>query len=80
MPLVKATLKSQIVQGLKNIHPNENDPDGAINAFADAIANAVDAYVKSATVTVNAGIPVTTAGSPTAQTGATTGPGTGSLS
>ena len=40
----------------------------------------IDTWIKTGTVTVQAGIPVSTAGSPTAQTGATTGPGTGTIS
>ncbi len=45
---------------------------------AGEIAGAVRAELEAwmATVTVNAGIPVSTTGSPTAQTGATTAPGT----
>lgn len=76
MALVKETLKTQIIQGLKNIYPDKDNPDGAINAFADVIANAVDTFVKSATVTVQPGQAVTTP----AGTGSTTTPGTGSLS
>ena len=48
--------------------------------IANAIADGVDAWIKTATVTVQAGIPVSTSGSPTAQTGATTGQGTGTIS
>ncbi|MFP3041898.1 hypothetical protein LQZ19_08755 [Treponema primitia] len=42
--------------------------------YANQLAAAIDAQIKTAQV--NAGIPVSTAGSATAQTGATTGPGT----
>lgn len=53
------------------------------NQLADDIAMAIDAYVRGAvvTVTVSPGIPVVTAGSPTAQTGSTiaAGVGTGAL-
>ena len=41
--------------------------------FANGLADAIDTFVK--TGEVQAGIPVSTAGSATAQTGATTGPG-----
>lgn len=41
--------------------------------FANGLADAIDAFVK--TGEVQAGIPVSTAGSATAQTGATTGTG-----
>lgn len=76
MALVKDALKTQIIQGLQNIHPNKDDPNGAINAFADVISNAVDAFVRSAVVTVQPGQEVTTPAGP----GATSSPGTGSLS
>lgn len=42
--------------------------------LANELADAIDTYIRTAQV--NPGIPVATAGSPTAQTGATTGPGT----
>ena len=72
MPLVKDTLKAQ----LEAIFAKENTPAEA----ADQLATAIDSYIKTATITIVPGIPVATAGSPTAQTGATTGPGTGSIS
>jgi len=55
------------------------DPDQITAELASDIAAAVDAYVTTIVVTVNVspGIPVTTAGSPSAQVGATTGPGVG---
>lgn len=43
-------------------------------SMAQEFANIIDGYIKTAQVAP--GIPVATAGSPTAQTGATTGPGT----
>lgn len=76
MALVKDALKTQIIQGLQNIHPNKDDPNGAINAFAEVIASAVDTFVKTATVTVQPGQAVTTPAGP----GSTSSPGTGSLS
>ena len=80
MALVPNTFKSQLKTALKNIQCDPDDPDAAIDAFCDAFVNSIDAYIKSATVTVQPGITVSTAGSPTAQTGATTSTGTGSLS
>lgn len=77
MPLVKATLKAQLEADFKGIKLGEDD---AAAKVAEAVANRVDAYIKSATITVAAGIPVATAGSPTAQTGTTTGPGTATIS
>jgi hypothetical protein len=56
----------------------ENTKDAVIAAGAAAFAAvagpAITAYIQSATVVP--GIPVVTAGSPTAQVGTTTGPGT----
>ena len=43
------------------------------------IAGALIDEIKKATITVAAGIPVSTAGSPTAQTGATTSTGTATI-
>ena len=43
------------------------------------IAGAIIDEIKKATITVEAGIPVSTAGSPTAQTGATTSTGTATI-
>jgi hypothetical protein len=51
----------------------------SFDEFAQRLADAIDVYVKTGTVTVAPGIPVSTAGSPTAQTGATTAPGTGTI-
>ena len=70
MPLVKSTLESE----LQSAFTEENWDDAS-----SAIATAIDKYIKSATVTIVAGIPVATAGSPAAQTGATTGPGMGTI-
>jgi hypothetical protein len=75
--LVSATLKAQLEADFKSINLGSDD---AAAKVAEAVANRVDAYIKTATITVNPGIPVATAGSPAAQTGATTGPGTGTIS
>ena len=77
MALVPQTLKQQLKTALSAIHCDPDNADGAIDAFCDALSQCIDT---SAIVTVNPGIPVETAGSPTAQKGATTGQGTGSLS
>lgn len=76
MALVPNTFKSQLKTALKNIQCNPDDPDAAIDAFCDAFVNSIDAYIKSATVTVQPGQAVTTPSGP----GSTTTPGTGSLS
>lgn len=57
----------------------EVDPAQARARMAKAIAEAVDSFVRSGTVTVASGIPVSTAGTAAAQTGATTAPGTGTI-
>jgi hypothetical protein len=80
MALVKATLKSAIEAAFKVQASKEDNPDGALSDLSDKLAAAIEAFVKSGTVTVAAGIAVSTAGSPTAQTGATTAPGTGTIS
>ncbi len=77
MPLVKETLKTGIKSLLTNMRTKEEISD---DYFADQLATLIDTYIKSATVTVMAGIPVATAGTAAAQTGATTSPGTGTLS
>lgn len=88
MPIATEALRAFLTQGIKNALDQPIDEtsnsDEVKQRFAQNIANAiadgVDAWIKTATVTVQAGIPVSTSGSPTAQTGATTGPGTGTIS
>lgn len=48
--------------------------------FARSLAGIIDGYIRSATITVPAGIAVSTTGSPTAQTGATTSTATAQIS
>lgn len=69
--LVKETLSAQLFTLFTQMR-NETEIDD--KKFADGLADAIDAYIKTAQV--NPGIPVSTTGSPTAQTGTTTGPGT----
>lgn len=81
--LLKQLLKSDIIDIL-NSPIDENSKDSEVkNNFAtklaDAIGDRLDAWIKTGVVTVQPGIPVSTAGSPTAQTGVTTGPGTGTI-
>lgn len=80
MALVKDTLKADILKAFDKQKNKTSDADAALNDLAALLADAVDKYIKSATVTVAAGIPVATAGSPTAQTGTTTAPATGTIS
>ena len=69
MPLNKTALAQSILKLMTDAR-KETEID---SKFANGLADAIDAFVK--TGEVQAGIPVSTAGSATAQTGATTGPG-----
>lgn len=88
MPIATEALRVSLTQGIKDALDQPIDEtsnsDEVKQRFAQNIANAiadgVDAWIKTATVTVQAGIPVSTSGSPTAQTGVTTGQGTGTIS
>ena len=64
MALDKATLKSTLITILSN-----TDSAKTVESVADAMATAIDTYVKTGTVNVT----VSTAGGPTAQTGNGTG-------
>ena len=81
--VLEQTLKAKILETLnKPIDEKMSDSEvkqRLASDLASAIADGVDAWIKTGTVTVQPGIPVSTAGSPTAQTGATTGPGTGTI-
>lgn len=52
----------------------------AVKKLWEDIGDAIVNHIKGATITVAAGIPVSTAGSPTAQTGATISTGTATIS
>ena len=88
MPIATEALRASLTQRIKDALDQPIDEtsnsDEVKQRFAQNIANAiadgVDAWIKTATVTVQAGIPVSTSGSPTAQTGVTTGQGTGTIS
>lgn len=70
MPLNKTALAQSILKLMTDARKETETDD---SKFANGLADAIDAFVK--TGEVQAGIPVSTAGSATAQTGATTGPG-----
>ena len=72
MALVPATLEQTLKAALDKAAASEEEKARA--DLAKDLATAIDAYIKTAQVAP--GIPVTTAGSAAAQTGATTGPGT----
>lgn len=88
MPIATEALRASLTQGIKDALDQPIDEtsnsDEVKQRFAQNIANAiadgVDAWIKTATVTVQSGIPVSTSGSATAQTGVTTGQGTGTIS
>jgi len=77
---LRTTLKQKIKEALDAPISNESDSEKVKQDFADSIANAVadgvDAWIKTATVTVQPGIPVTTS----TGAGTTTGTGTGTIS
>ena len=87
MPLATSVLQANLqrkIKGILDASFNENSDAETIKMkfakdLSSAIADEIDAWIKTATITVNAGISVATAGSPTAQTGATTGPGTATI-
>ena len=56
------------------------DPNASIDYFAEQLSLIIVNAIKAGTVTVPAGIPVATAGTAVAQTGATTAPGIGTIS
>ncbi len=76
-PALEATLYAKFLEAL-NARIDEKSNSNTVKqnfakAISKAIADGVDAWIKTAQVAP--GIPVTTAGSATAQTGTTTGPG-----
>ena len=69
-------------KAIANLIIDENAPadmKAKITSQWTNIAGAIIDEIKKATITVAAGIPVSTAGSPTAQTGATTSTGTATI-
>jgi len=78
MALSSATLKAALKTAL--ITTAGATDNTATDKLAEVIADAVVAHITMfAVVTVSAGIPVATAGTAAAQTGATTAPGTGTI-
>lgn len=64
--------KNQLKKELKEIKTSDD--------IIDKMVEAIDKYIKGATITVDVGIPVSTTGSATAQTGKTTATGTATIS
>ena len=69
MPLNKPLLINEIVNVLKKIEKEERSKEKARLDLAKGLANAIEKYVRSGTVTTT----VVTAGSAVAQTGTGTG-------
>ena len=85
MPLssAKPGLESAIKSAFENVKSNGEldgaSPESIIAALATELSEAIHTYTTQALVVTDPGQPVTTAGSPAAQSGTTTGPGTGTL-
>ena len=77
MALNKQALKAGIIRLQQDMLTKT---ESSMEEYAERLASLIDAFVKSGEVTVGAGIPVSTAGTATAQTGATTSVGTGTIS
>jgi hypothetical protein len=75
MALVQATLKQNLLALFNQMRQSEMSESD----YADKLAKIINDHILTAVVTVNAGIAVSTAGTSAAQTGATTAPGTGTL-
>jgi len=75
MAIVKNTIKQAIKQLATNMAANEEglSQEESIDRYASDLAGIIVQAILSADV--NPGIPVSTTGSPTAQAGATTAPG-----
>ena len=77
-----ATSKASLGKAIADLIIDENAPadmKAKITSQWTNIAGAIIDEIKKATITVAAGIPVSTAGSSTAQTGATTSTGTATI-
>lgn len=78
MALVNLTISKSLYDFLVSLQDPDtitNEDKDKIKKYADGFTSWVVDTIKSADIVVPAGVPVSTAGSPTAQTGATTGPG-----
>lgn len=74
MPISNSDIREQVNALINNTKGLEQSK--AQEEFARGLANIIESALKSATVTIQPGIPVSTSGGP----GTTTGSGTGSLS
>lgn len=73
MPFNKGQLEADILTAFTAAAATDRNAAAARARLAASIANAIDAYVKAVKVAAN--IPVSTTGTASAQTGATTGMG-----
>ena len=83
MALVKTKISKSLEDFLISLQDSKTltkEDKAKIKKYADGFSDWLIESVKSATITVNSGIPVLTAGGPAAQTGATTAPGTTTIS
>ena len=83
MALNKAALALALKNIFDGVSPEASgitDPSQLRQKVADELADVIDAYIKSAKVTVANGIAVSTTGTAAAHTGATTAAGTGTIS
>ena len=83
MALDKTILAGQLKAIFDGVSPeasDETNPEVLRQKVANEMADAFDAFVKSAKVTVASGIPVSTSGTASAQTGQTTNTGNGTIS
>ncbi len=76
MALVKTQLKQNIKTLLTDMRTKTNVSD---DEFADRLSTLIDNYIKSATIIVPVGIPVSTVGTAATQTGASTAPVTATI-
>lgn len=74
MALNKQALKQGIIALQQDM---QRKTDSSMEEYAERLASLIEAFVKSGEVTVQPGISVSTAGTATAQTGATTTAGKG---
>lgn len=72
--LLKKQIETAYKKSMSDGKSDSADADKIISALSQSIADAVEQYIKSATIIIPAGITVSTAGTPAAQTGATTAP------
>ena len=78
MPLVKQTLEASILAAFKKSFAETANPDDVQQQLATDLSDAIDAFVRSGTVTIPLGVPVVAL--PPSGAGATTAPGIGTIS